>query len=173
MKKLFLLLVVLITTCLLSGCGITEFLNKEEYLIDKYSSGQWKDAGAEVNYNVFTKDITFRKSKPAPAWGGTILEIGAIDLSKDYYLKFDVVDLHGLYAAAIHYGGWPNYERNFVKIQYDTTIKGEQEYNVSEALRSIGLTGKQQIALYIAVIDPRGEEQTAILRLKKLSFSAK
>jgi hypothetical protein len=174
MKGPRLLLTIIIVSCLLSACDISRDLGKkEDYIMNKYQQWQWKDAGATASYNIFTREVVIEKSVPEPAWGGSILELGTTDLAKDYYLKFKVTDLRGLYAVSIHYGGWANYENNSIKIQYDTTMMGEQEYNVSEALRMQGLTGKQQVAMKIYVIDPNGEQGTARLHLKGLSFTAR
>lgn len=173
MRKTIILLTRVLCVCLLYVLVIPKCMGEEEYIMDKYQQWQWHDAGAKTTYDTTSKEIIIEKSISTPAWGGAILELGKIDLNKDYYLKCNVVGLYGLYSIGIHYSGPTGYERNHIKIQDDTTIKGEQEYNVSEALRMEGLKDEQEIAMKIYVIDPPGEQQVAWLRLKDLSFTVR
>ena len=145
----------------------------EGYVTDNYSISQWLDAGAKTSYDKSNKEILIKKDMQEPAWGGAILEIGTIDLLKENYLKFNVTELKGLYAIIVHYGGKAQYETHKVKIQEDTTIKGVQEYNISEALRMEGLTGIEQVAIQILVVDPQGKSGQAMLRLQDMSFATK
>jgi hypothetical protein len=168
------LLILIIYVCFVFGCDIiSKSISKEEYIMYKYKPWQWHNAGANTTYDTEKNEIVIGKTILTPAWGGSILEIGKIDLDKDYYLKFKVVDVYGLYSIVIHYGGPDNYEHNYIKIQHDTTIVGNQEYNISEALRLQGLTGQQEVALKIDVIDPYEEKGTAWLRLKRLRLVIK
>lgn len=174
MNRLMKLLILIICVCSVFGCDIiSKSIGREEYIMYKYKPWQWKNAGASTTYDTDKNEIVIEKTILTPAWGGSILEIGRMDLDKDYYLKFKVVDVYGLYSIVIHYGGPGNYEYNYIKIQHDTTIIGNQEYNISEALRLQGLTGKQEAALKIYVIDPYEEQGTAWLRLKRARLAIK
>ncbi|MFH1656056.1 MAG: hypothetical protein ABH954_05555 [Candidatus Omnitrophota bacterium] len=174
MNRLMKLLILFICMYSVFGCDIiSQSIGREESIMYKYKPWQWKDAGARATYDTDKNEIVIEKTISTPAWGGSILEIGKIDLDKDYYLKFKVVDVYGLYSIVIHYGGSSNYEHNYIKIQHDTTIMGNQEYNISEALRLQGLKGKQEVALKIYVIDPYEEKGTAWLRLKRLRLAIK
>lgn len=138
-------------------------------VMSHYPQEKWLDAGAGVSYRPFTHEVAIQKSRITPAWGGAILEIGDVDLSTPYFLRFQVTALKGLYAVIVHYGGMEYYERQHVKIQNDTSFVGGQEYNLSEALRMEQIYGKQQVAIQILVIDtPSIPAGTAMVRLKEL-----
>ena len=145
----------------------------EVSLMEQYPQERWLNSGAKIFFDKSNNEVLIKKDQLTPAWGGVILEIGTIDISKDSYLKFNVVNLKGQYAVAVHFGGPEQYETHLVKVQEDTTILGSQEYNVSEALRMQGLSGEQQIAIQILVIDPQGEPEQGMVRLKELSFGSR
>lgn len=167
----FIVMVCFILTTLFYNAGCTyKSENKENYLMNKYPQERWLNAGATVSYNKWNKEVVIKKARFIPAWGGAILEIGTIDLSEDNYLKFKVVDLKGLYSVTVHYGGPQQYETHYVKIQEDTSMRGNQVYNVSEALRMEGLNGWRKIAIQILVVDPYNEPGKGMVRLKELSF---
>lgn len=153
--------------------NLTSANDYKDCIMDRYNIYSWLNAGAKVTYDTLAKEVIVKKDRMEPGWGGTILEIGIIDLGKDNYLKFEVADLKGLYAVLVHYGGWQQYEAHKVKIQEDTTIMGQQEYNISEALRMEGLSGKQQIAIQILVIDPQDEPGKSMVCLKGLRLESK
>ncbi len=144
--------------------------SREHSVMSQYSQDQWLDAGATVSYTGWSNEVVIRKSRPTPAWGGAILELGALDLSRPNHLTFEVVGLRGQYAVMVHYGGMQRYETQHVKIQEDTSMMGKQEYDVREALRMEGLRGPQKIAIQILVIDPLDEPGAGMVRLKHLMF---
>ena len=141
-------------------------------LMDVFNTDDWSCKKAIVSYDDITQGLKIRKSGFTPNWGSAKLELGKINVSdpEENNLRFEVGDLNGKYAINIHYGGKDLYDSQYIELQDSTNMAGEQKYNISETLRSAGLSDLQEIQLEIKVIDDDDQPGNAMVLFENLTF---
>jgi len=145
---------------------------KEVVLMTVFSLDDWSCTRAAALYDNASQELRLQKTGFTPDWGSAKLELGKINISdpQENYLKFEPGDLNGNYAVNIHYGGKGLYSSQFIKIQDKTNMTGERKYNISEALRSAGLSGAQEVQLEFILFDNEDQPGQAMIVLKNLAF---